>query len=354
MIIPLYMLIFLLLGIFFPRSKFLGFIIIFFVWILNFNISNPDFVPLQTTYESGSYGEFGYRFLCNIFNEKGIEYFFFKLGIAAFSLLLFYRFIITYAEYPAYVAALYMIICPLDVVQNRNFFAFMIIINAIPLLGQFSIKNLLIFYCFLLMSCSIHASMIFFVFLPFLQKDVISYILKSKGKIMFLIIVVLPVIFYFLMFLVDSEVQSRSQAYFVNPTSLITKTGVLLLCGINYLFVKRYQRYANVIEVDSIVVSGSPFYIVFNPAQFVISLNKLFLIFSPIIMINITFLRLLRFIILINIVYLLNAKSYSRKGSYLMISIYSLISLFIGIVLHGSTFVDDVLIPFFNENIIIR
>lgn len=353
MTLPIYLLFFLILGIIFPRSKFICFIIILFVWILNFNISNPDYIPLQTTYESESYGEVGYRYLCKIFNSRGVEYFFFKLIIAALSLLLFYKFIITYAEFPAYVAALYMMVCPLDVVQNRNFFAFMILINAIPLLGRFSVKNLLIYYSVLLLSCSIHASMAFFVFLPFVQKEVISYFLKSKGTIILLSILLLPVVYYFLTHLLDTDVQSRSQAYFVNPTSLITKIGVLLLCFINYTFVRRYRRYTSgIMEEENNLKPSS--YLVFNPNGLVLSLNKFFLLFSPLIMINITFLRLFRFVVLINLVYMLNVIFYSKRGSYTLVSLYSIISLFIGFVLHRETFIVDVLIPFFSDNLIIR
>lgn len=354
MTLSIYILLLFVLGSVFPRSKVIGLFIIVFVWILNFNISNPDYIPLQNTYEAESYGEIGYRFLCKIFNSRGVNYFFFKIGIAAFSLLLLYRFISIYAKYPAYIAALYMIICPLDVVQNRNFFAFMILINAIPYLGRFSIQNLIKYYFFLLLACSIHASLVFFFFLPFLQKDVLSYFLKSKGTIFVLSIIMIPILYYCLSNLIDADVQSRSQAYFENPTSLVTKVGVLMLCTFNYLFVKRYQRYAYTNRTYQNKVIEKTSYIVYNPCQFVIALNMLFLLLSPMIMINITFLRLLRFVILINIIYMLNIRSYVHQGSFLSVSLYSLISLLIGLILHRDTFITDVFLPFFNENLLLR
>jgi len=70
-------------------------------------------------------------------------------------------------------------------------------------------------------------------------------------------------------------------------------------------------------------------------------------------MINITYLRLFRFVVFVNVVYMLNIVQYSKRGSYIIIILYSMISLLIGYVLHES-FTNDIIPAIFNDNLLIR
>jgi hypothetical protein len=339
------------LGAIIPRSKFVSLLIFLFIWILNINISNPDYIPLREAYETEPYGEIGYRYLCELFFSQDIDFLVFRLGIVAISLLLFYRFIIHFSELPAFVSAIYLINCPLDFVQFRNFFSFTLLVNAIPLLGQLTRKNIILYMTALFIAGSIHASIFLFIIAFVLQKDLLLDMKKTRGSIVMMCLLLLPLLYYLFFIFVDEEVTARSQAYFVDSTSIITKSGVLFLCSFVYYVVKRYNKYS----LEGTINPNSPkSWVVYNPNRFVITLSFLFVLLIPVIMFNITYLRLLRFVLFVNVVYMLNVIYYTKKGSFIVVFCYSLLSLLIGFVLHRNTFTNEVVYTFLNENLILK
>ena len=292
--------------------------------------------------------EIGYVLLIKIGGLFTNDFYIFRNGIIFIFLLILFFSIKKWVSNPHYVIALfssYLII--LNAEQLRYFLAFVIFSIGISFLIYSNNKRKKIIYvCFLLIASSIHFS--FLIYLVFLLVSINS---KSKKEI---IIAIYVLLFCVIVFLNDNQIPGLSillqsiDNYKINVyLNQTTNLGFLFpfLLHISSIVLTYWALKLSIISKDVENIQS---------IRYIYNLNLITILFFPLFMLQLTFYRLARNILIINYYVYAQIRT-SQKISLDNRRIFSIIMwlsvfLWIFIDLVITTPSQSLLIPFFTEN----
>lgn len=306
------------------------------ILLCGLNYDNPDYIAYENRYNWASYPtEF------NIISVLDISFTFLQvfckdIGIASYQdfrlilsgLIYIYLAIVVskYCIYRNLFFAIYIFAyLPLDIVQIRNFFAFVVLMPFLLLLNHPSSKNLLKYFVGLLIAFTIHFSSIIFSIFGFIG------IKNKRTKIVLIVCIAVSVIvmYPFIRFVMNSSAAvDRVDGYF-QPSIF----GALLLSSyllLNYVMILLLPQIPN--SITTFIKSRFNLNVSVITYSFINKINFLLLFLIPLVFMNGSVLRLFRFISIINIIYILNILYYSRKNKgllYLAVGIYTLFFAFV-------------------------
>ena len=339
-----------ILGLIFKRSKFLTSIILFFIWILAWNESLPDFYNYQVSYLNHTFSDLGYGLLCSIFDNLGYNYLEFKLIIYALALYSLYNFIIKYSYCCSLIASLYLInFSILDIEQCRNFFAFSLFLNALPFFIDWDIFSSIIKYFIItLLAAYIHVSILFYI----------SFLLINKNSLSNIKCVIIGSIICFIILYVASGLLVERTTLYMQETSSLTKQLVVLTFLINLGLIYLYdKRIINHLALRSVSVSSSqkPLLYISNGSQMVLFINITLIFLLPLVFNSLSFLRLYRYIGIVNIIFISNIILIKHKlFDGIKLYIYAFTYLCIIYAMHSTSLVTKVVPLIFYDNILLN
>lgn len=335
---------------------FLSFIIIFLLMSgyrntsgLSNDLSNNELEYLNIINGLNSNYEIGYVLLMKVGGGFTQDFYIFRnVVIGVFLFFLFWA-IRKWAPSPHYVIALfssYLIILSSE--QLRYFLAFVIFVIGLFILVYSNSKHKkIVFSCFIILATTIHLSfVIYFIFL------ISDFSVKSKKE---KIIVTVTLIFCFIIFLNNNQIPGLSQLIkSVDNYKLVVYTSQSTNYGFLYPFVlqlssilltlwalKLYRK-SNDNEVNPIL-------------EHVYKLNLLAVLFFPLFMLQLTFYRLARNMLIVNYLVFSQIRiskniSYKNRKIFAFV-VWNSVILWIVVDLIIKTPVKALFIPFFTENI---
>ncbi len=339
-----------LLGFYKKSSRILTAVILFFVWILSWNNSLGDFDAYELYYNSDltDFRDIGYYVLTNYLFRFGLSFLQTKLVIMAFSLCILYRFIVKYSVWHTLVASLYLLtFCFYDIEQYRNFFAFSLVLLGLIFLfdNKYKAYSKIIFAICVLVGFTIHASVI--VFLMFLIIDKNTF--KSLKN--FVLRLFLPSLIAVYFMSKSISMVSERVEYYENAISQFSKIMVVAMYVLNAIYI--YTNSRKKPSFSNTFIEG----FVNDENSTMPVANVLFFITLPFVFQSLNYLRLFKYLCVINVVYLSNLlfdtdclRISHRKVAVL--SIYAFFVLGIFYFMHPSFF-DKVLQPLLFNNMLL-
>ncbi|SDK40541.1 EpsG family protein [Alkalibacterium thalassium] len=293
--------------------------------------------------------EVGYVFLMKLGGLVTDDFYFFRSGAIGLFLLLFFSAIKKWAPSPHYVISLfctYLIVLSSE--QLRYFLAFVVFsIGLSILIYSKSKRKKLYFNVLLLIASSIHFSFIIYVIF-----NIKKISLNSKKE---KVIAILVILFSMLIFMNDNNIPGLSlllkyvdnykiRVYMSQTTSLGFLYPILLHLTSILLTLWAYKLSLRSNQASTLVTS-----------EHVYKLNLLAVVFFPLFMLQWTFYRLARNILIINYYVFSDIRS-SRSISYKKRKLFS-VAVFLSVIIWFAvdllitTPASNLLIPFFKENI---
>lgn len=328
------------------KSKILIFAFIVLLLILmGGNTKNPDYYSYEILYYN--YGnvvsaDFGYRILCAIFRNLGINYEGFRIII---SLIGFYLINITIKKYSANKIFVYLLyaIYPflLDVVQIRNFLMTSIVIYAMSYLVKKSGKSTIKYILFILIASSIHITAL--VYLPI---ALILYLDKNiffKLFIFYIIIIgILAGINKDILEIIANKIINAldlDDSRFIMYSSIKTQYGYLLYWSLQFLTYAIIKSSKSICNKNKLVDEHKNKFV-----DLVYVINLYLLIFLPFYVFEITYHRFARNMMILNyIVYTITYQSIVNNKYKKLIYLSFIILL---VLMH---FALDIFIPQFDN-----
>lgn len=324
-------------------------ITLFFMWLLFWgNITNADYDNYIRLYNHvANYGEgfstsdIGLVYLMRIGNILNLNYNIFLLVVSFLGLLLITKTIYKYSLKPQYVISLYFVYpFLLDVVQVSHFLAMSLVIYGIGILVNTEKNNSLIFIFIILLASSLH--IISIIFLPVLM-FYRSSVHKLYRYITIILMLSIPIAYTSLPYRVISMFFStiRVEQYFNNRPNF----GFLiqfLIQGLILLFIWYARKITNQNKIYSTF------------ADVVFKVNVYLLLLYPLYMINGTFERGFRMVIILNQMVLTNA-IYHLKNIRLKIIMTSILFMFnflLFLYYIYFPFQETVFFPIFENNLL--
>ncbi|WP_424769277.1 EpsG family protein [Paenibacillus sp. sgz302251] len=339
-----------------PLILFLSFIIVFLLMSGYRNTSglSNDLLYTELEYKNIINGlvsnyEIGYVLLMKVGGIFTQDFYTFRSMIIGIFLLLLFWSIRKWAPSPHYVIALfssYLVILSSE--QLRYFLAFIIFVIGLLILLYSNYRHKkVIFSCFLLLASTIHFS--FLVYFIFLLSDFSRKSIREK------IIVSLTLLFCFIIFLNNNQIPGLSQLLeSINNYKVIVYMNQSTNFGFLYPFVLHLSSilltlWALRLTVDS--KDNETIQIIRN----VYKLNLLVVLFFPLFMLQLTFYRLARNLLIINyFVYSqirISKKISFSKRKLFAFMVWNSVILWIVVDLFITTSAEALLVPFFTENI---
>ena len=340
-----------------PLILFLSFIIIFLLMSGYRNTSGytNDLLYFEIEYNNiinglGSSYEFGYILLMKIGSIFTQDFYTFRSIIIGILLLFLFKTIRKWAPSPHYVIALfcsYLVI--LSAIQFRYFIALVIFLIGLNILlfSNYRFKKMIFSY-FILIASTIHLSfLLYFVFL------LISKISRGSNKEK--IIASLTFVFCFIIFLNNNQIPGLSQVLGLIDNY---KAQVYLNQTTNYGFI-----YPFILHLSSILLSFWALKLTIKSqdneaiplVKNVYKINLLVVLFFPFFMLQLTFYRLARNILLVNYLIfsqiIISKKIHYTKRYLFAFLVWNSVVLWVFIDLIITTPFDGLLAPFFTENI---
>lgn len=346
------------------RNKKVGSLLLFiYLWFLfAFSYGNADYFNYRYQYQlyAQNFGfdklqNIGFKFICNIANDFGLDYQTFLMVEAAIILIIAFLVIIKFSDNPWEVTVLYIIYSfPIDTVQVRFSLGRMIIL--LGLVVFLSSKSRFVKYvgmttCVLL-GALIHVSLfayLVFLLIPFLERKYIKFWII--GIVFFEFVLFRN--FQSVALLVTSD--SNINEYLSKSVSVYYVIFTILYMFVNYIL--SYACYRMSQQTDIVNVQRANF------IDCVFRINTLLLVFVPMACVANDFLRLFRVSIFLNYIVIsnihqndgnhydctppINAISLCRFGTLAMalLSNYMFIS---------SLYMNTVVSPLFEYNLLIH
>ena len=305
--------------------------------LVGLNYNNPDYLNYELAFNN-AYGrltefdlfnvlDIGTKSILLVGNEIGINnYGDFRL---IYSIILFFIFGITIrktCKYGAICLTLYMVsYIFLDEVQFRNFSSFVILLPfLIYYIKNQNKKGLIIFLIGDFLAFTLHFSAVFYLLFGLT-------IVKSKSlKITYIAIAIL---FIGAISAIESNIAMIDHTSHYEAPSIVGGVVSCFLLVCNYWFINYINN--NYLLKKKDVCSLS----IYKYFHIIVQINLLLLILCPVIFINATILRILRFISIVNIIFILNlATDHNKRKISNKLICYSLIySLIIGYWFNRST-----------------
>jgi hypothetical protein len=339
-----------------PLIFFLSFIIIFLLMAGYRNTSglSNDLLYSELEYKNiinglASNYEIGYVLLMKVGGIFTQDFYTFRSSIIVIFLFLLFCSIQKWAPSPHYVIALfssYLVILSSE--QLRYFLAFIIFVIGLFILLYSNYRHKkVIFSCFLLLASTIHFSfLVYFIFL------LSNYSRKSKRE---KIIVSLTFLFCFIIFLNNNQIPGVSLLLeSVDNYKLKVYMGQTTNFGFLYPFVLHLSSLLLTLWALKLTIKSKD-----NDALQIIrnvyKLNLLVVLFFPLFMLQLTFYRLARNILIVNyFVYSqirISKKISFSKRKLFAFMVWNSVILWIVVDLFITTSASALLIPFFTENV---
>lgn len=368
--IELTIIIIIILGMIFKKSKLLTYTMMLAAVILIGGSSlNADYYSYENNYFAIGNGlnswnfEIGFQWLNRLIFNLGFSYQQFRLIIALMGMLLIYKTIKKFTNNTAYVMALYLIYpLILDTIQIRNFLAMSIVIYGMRYIICLN-KQYLKYILTILLATSIHSTMAFYL-------AVLLVSLKNNRRMTFLVTsvsilsaILMPYLIKGMSFFVASE---KINAYFFTETSMFTQAGVFLYFLYSIFIVKFMEWKLSKREKGSLInenkfsegivnrkLSKDSFKTYEIDKKAITSINIIALLSLPLVVNNLNFFRLYRNLFIINYIYYgfyLEKYKKSYNGYLVQLLIIMLIvgSFILLIYLVPQT---DIIAPVFEYNI---
>jgi len=193
MAITIFLIIF---GFFIKKSKFLYFIQMFWMWILiAFNNGGADYRVHLNIYNASVNSDINllngsslYFLLCKIFYQRGFHFISLNILLSTFICIYLYIFIKSKSKNPCFAVSLFYLYPLADcIIQKRWFLANTIILIGLDILlkNTKKIKNICIFFVFLVIAYQIHVAAIIYIILGIL----VMMPEEKIRKIMFIFII---------------------------------------------------------------------------------------------------------------------------------------------------------------------
>lgn len=282
---------------------FFSIILFLFMWILfGWNTYTLDYDNYSVKfYDSDVYiqmgfVDIGYSYLNNFFYRLGYSFEEFRIIFSFFCLTLLYKIIFKQTLAPILVLIIYIfsIYC-VDLVQMRNILAYLLCFSFLHLI-LYENKRYRLFFAFIVLVCStIHIGMLFYLIFSVVNIEK-YYKIFPHLFISLLMCLIFPGLSHSLVILSGVIVNDYLFSYSLNSLSIsmlvlifdvfVIKYFVRRGCGLNVY----YPKY-NLTSKYGI---------------FIYNCNVLFLYLMPLVLMNMTFIRLLRNFYLINIIYIVN------------------------------------------------
>lgn len=328
-------------GIIFRNSKPLCFIIFVLIWILFWTDSTADYNSYKHIYTSDSFRDYGFSILCLIGRKIGLNFFQFYLTTSTIALLLYLKFVFRYSYCCSLCAALYLlfIVC-FDIVQFRNFLAFSLILNVIPLLFYPNLKNTATYCIVVFLASTIHLTMgFFFLFAIFNKKTLSKRYLKKSLPIL--------VIFIAILYIVTIKNSDRIESMYTAYDRGVSNTTKIALCTMvigNILFVKYWDSRKTFLKLTTQESALTN-----NPYHSVLYFNILMLCILPLAFHALDVLRLFKYIAIINFAFISNKFARSSKviciPQTITVVLYGCAYLIMFYFMHTNNFFDGVILP---------
>lgn len=290
------------------NGKIFAFLLMFFAWALYWgNLNNPDYAGYNFLYNQMNYGapifdsrfsEIGYRILMKIGVLLNLEFHYFIAVITGISFILIHKTIKKFTHEYNYIYALYFIFpLMLDIVQIRNFLSMSIFIYSIQFILNNNRKSDIKYILSILLASSFHYSAL--LYLPFI------FINKKENKIIVYGIAIFSVFASVLIIANNRQIPLIKEilslfydgTYLLNWFDSKTNWGFLLFWFIQVLsfLVIKYSKslyYKNNSSSDQSIQSKfiSKVYLI----------NLMAFMFLPFYLLESTFTRLMRNILLLN------------------------------------------------------
>ncbi len=272
--------------------------------LMGYNTENPDYYNYVVRYDIASYpntdnllslldmSDNSFQALCK---DLGIlTYVQYRKILTGALMILFGWFVYRECYWRNLFIAIYLgCYLIIDIVQIRNFEAFIILLPFIPLLAKRSLPHTLIYVGGVLLSATFHFSTIFFILFAFIN-------IKSRKLRVSLIVLLIFILLPMMSDLSDSAVVNRVEDY--------KRSGVLgALFGVffvvlNYLMIKQIAKLS---QNGTTIKSKTEFFTHLTP-QFMTELNFMLLMLIPFYFVNATTGRLFRYTSLLNVMFILN------------------------------------------------
>lgn len=342
----LFSLILSLLVLFFNKSKFVSLLFCIFIWLLfGWNYSNGDYEAYESYYntsfflvDSSTYiYEIGYKYLMIISNLIGLSFQEFYIIVSLIIILLFYRFFIRFSIVPGlFLFSYFWFFFPVDYVFLRNTLAFVIVLQGFYCFFYNTSHKHIKCFLYITLAVSIHFSSFFYylMFLAFIPKrlnfwKIISCV--AFGVLLFYILYShLTILFNSLSF------GDRFEYYFSSIGVFIVNSVFQVLNVLVIYFFYSTKKNRNMIDT-----------MIYN-----INVVLLFLIVFYL-SIGI-FVRIFRYIGIINIAYMLNhLYSYKSNEKIKIIQLFFLFTLYLFSFLRFIIpYWDDTIYSLFRYNLI--
>ncbi len=329
------------------RSKWLTVFVYFFSWTLMWTKYRADYRAYEAIYYSSfEFRDLGYQLMCAAGRAMGLTFFEFFMVIGFIALFLYCIFTVRYVHKNSLVAGLWMMcVLMFDIVQIRNFLAFSVLLNFIPLLFR-PTRNRLILYCVgVAIASTIHLTIGFYLIFIFMNTEWFN--VKNFRKILFpLVIVVVGIMIGFELY---AEKAETMMSLYNRRTSDITKwvTALLLIGNAVFISLWRYKK-------QELKLTEREEAFTYSPGHIVTLMNVSLILLYPIALQSLTVMRLYKYMSIINFGYIANHMSsytnWKLVPQTLLLSLYALSYLALMVMIHHSQFIGGVAKPIFLTN----
>lgn len=284
-----------------PTSNFILLIMLLVcVVLMGYNTNNPDYDNYVTRFELASYPDDGNIFSLLDVSDNIFQSFCKDIGITTYeqyrlilSCLIFSLFGLV-VKRECYFSNIFIIIyivafLLLDIVQIRNFEAFVLLLPFFSILGQNTLRTTILYMIGVVFSSTFHFSMLFFLLFGLIY-------IKSRSKRMLLLIVLGCVLFPIFTQLSEGAIGVRLSSY--SKSSVIGALFGISFVIANFLCIKNVANVPTSIP-NSIRISNFS-------SSFIYEINYMLLFLIPFYFINGTAIRIFRFTCIINLIFLLN------------------------------------------------
>ena len=294
-------------ALFFKQSKIVAISSFIFAWILSINTSLGDYATYEKyyLYNYSDFRDIGYYFLSSFFQTIGLNFLQFKMVVLAAGFTILCRFVIKYSVNCAFVSLIYLLFYSFyDIEQFRNFIAFCLVVQGLDFLLQnpLKIQSKIIYLCFVVLGGSLHVTVLFFMAFALIDE---SIFLSIKNLILKMILPLI-LIFYIVLSNMDN-VFTRIEMYGTH-ISAFSESILILMYALSIIYVWSYDWKKTIIPYEHNIITYTC-----NKNHFILIANFVFLLTLPLAVQNLNYLRLFKYMSLLNLIFISNKNIYPSK-----------------------------------------
>lgn len=338
-----------ILGIIIPRSKVVLLYMFAVSWIIFAgNYSNPDLENYAIRFGFGldsiKTTDIGFDFFCQLFLWMGLDFYQWKLIIAALSLLVIFGIVYKYAKSYNTVLSFFLISTYFTtMIALRNLVAFSFVLIGIPFLIKGTKKDYVIYAIAVIVGSMIHISAAFYFLFLFVK-------IKKRMLFIFVSVIALFLLKNLILGTYAAETDSEKGIEYsgrISTFAAILFSGLLLLSSyyfnrITDKWKKRLLSNKNESYIESFTEEKQSY----HQMQIVAAINSILVILIPMFFDNLIYIRLVENVVFINLILLANSFQFNSSKMLLNMFVYSF---FWALYLYLTRF-DYIVEPFFKFN----